>query len=60
MTRRVELWRVHPCATIGSLADLSTEHLLTVAAIPRTQECQVANVIHDRLKWAGMELVGRL
>ena len=59
-TRRMELWRVHPYATIGSLADLSTEHLLTAAAIPRSQEGQVTSVIHDRIKWAGMELVGRL
>ena len=60
MTRRVELWRVHPYATIGSLADLSIEHLLGAAAMPRSMEGQVANTLRSRLKWAGTELVGLL
>ncbi len=60
MTRRIELWRVHPYTTIGSLADLSVEQLIQAAVIPRSMEAHVADVLRARLEWAGAELIGHL
>lgn len=59
MTRRVELWRVHPYATTGALADMTVERLIDAAAMPKSMEGHVANVLRARLEWAGSELIGR-
>ncbi len=60
MTRRIELWRVHPYTTIGLLADLSVEPLIQAAAMPRSMEGHGADVLRARLEWAGAELIGHL
>ena len=58
MTRRVELWQVHPYATISSLADFSAEHLVEEAWAPASMKRHLGDVLRTRLQWAGSELIG--